>query len=178
MSRYLPNLISIMRIFLTILMIPFAGHIQIFFTLYLLSGLSDVLDGYIARKTGTQSQFGAKLDSFADLIMFTAIIWSLIEFHGDFIIKSRPLFSGVLVIRIANLLLAWWKYRRFVILHSWGNKATGILVFLAPFLLYFFHSTLTVKLILEFAVLAAVEEGIIHLKSPYPELNRRSLFFK
>ncbi|MGM9741497.1 MAG: CDP-alcohol phosphatidyltransferase family protein [Candidatus Cryptobacteroides sp.] len=44
----------------------------VFWTLYLLCGLSDVLDGAIARRTGTASRLGEKQDTFADIV-FVAI---------------------------------------------------------------------------------------------------------
>ena len=37
-----------------------------FLVVYTLTGLTDVLDGWLARKTGTASDFGARLDSIAD----------------------------------------------------------------------------------------------------------------
>lgn len=39
-----------------------------FFAVYTLAGLTDILDGWFARKTGTVSAFGAKLDGTADLV--------------------------------------------------------------------------------------------------------------
>lgn len=43
-----------------------------FFVFYLLAGFSDMIDGKIARKTNTASEFGAKLDTVADLIFVVA----------------------------------------------------------------------------------------------------------
>ena len=37
-----------------------------FFAVYTITGFSDVLDGWLARKTGTESDFGAKLDSISE----------------------------------------------------------------------------------------------------------------
>ena len=45
-----------------------------FFAIYALTGLTDVLDGWIARKMGSASQFGAKLDSVADLIFYAVML--------------------------------------------------------------------------------------------------------
>jgi len=45
-----------------------------FLILYVICGLSDVLDGIIARKTNTTSNFGAKLDTIADFIFVTILL--------------------------------------------------------------------------------------------------------
>ena len=45
-----------------------------FFAVYTITGLTDVLDGWFARKTGTESDFGAKLDSIADLLFYTIML--------------------------------------------------------------------------------------------------------
>ena len=44
-----------------------AGISGWFYALYLLGGLTDMIDGTIARKTGSVSEFGAKLDTVSDL---------------------------------------------------------------------------------------------------------------
>lgn len=66
--KHLPNIISTIRIPLSISLILFIHHSLIFITIYLFCGVSDILDGYIARKTKSQSILGAKLDSIADLL--------------------------------------------------------------------------------------------------------------
>ena len=52
-------------------MLFFTVFSPLFFVFYLLAGFSDMIDGTIARKTNTASEFGAKLDTVADLIFYT-----------------------------------------------------------------------------------------------------------
>lgn len=61
-----------------------------FFAAYTLTGLTDVLDGWIARKTGKTSQFGARLDSAADLMFYAVLllrlfppVWQIDLVYGD-----------------------------------------------------------------------------------------------
>lgn len=51
-----------------------------FYILYMICGLSDVLDGIIARKTNTASSFGARLDTIADFIFVTVLLMFWINF--------------------------------------------------------------------------------------------------
>ena len=68
--KNLANYISISRIILAILLL-FTEPLSIyFFTIFILCGISDVLDGYIARNHGENTSFGAKLDSFGDIVFF------------------------------------------------------------------------------------------------------------
>jgi len=39
-----------------------------FYTIYITAGISDMIDGFVARKTGKESEFGARLDTIADFI--------------------------------------------------------------------------------------------------------------
>ena len=48
-----------------------------FLTVYTLAGLTDALDGWLARKTGTASDFGARLDSMADLLFYAVLLFRL-----------------------------------------------------------------------------------------------------
>lgn len=45
-----------------------------FFCFYTFAGITDVLDGFIARRTNTESDKGARLDSIADLMFYTVMI--------------------------------------------------------------------------------------------------------
>lgn len=64
--------------------------------LIILAGITDVLDGYFARKKGNGTVFGAKLDPLADkLVIFTVFLWlnqqSIIPFWSLWIIVTREL---------------------------------------------------------------------------------------
>lgn len=73
MNRHIPNIITLTRIPMAIALIFVQSFHAAFWTLYLLCGLSDVLDGALARASGTVSRLGEKLDTFADIIFVT--VW-------------------------------------------------------------------------------------------------------
>ena len=54
-----------------------------FLAVYTIAGLTDVLDGWLARKTGTASPFGARLDSIADLLFYGILILRFFLFYGS-----------------------------------------------------------------------------------------------
>ena len=77
MKKHIANIITGSRIVLSLplLLIPLTS--AWFYALYLLCGLSDMIDGTVARKTKSASEFGAKLDTVLD---FVFMIVALIKF--------------------------------------------------------------------------------------------------
>ena len=65
--KHLPNCITMSRIVLTICLIPIQSFSRAFFVIYSCCGVSDVLDGALARVLRCSNDKGAKLDSIADL---------------------------------------------------------------------------------------------------------------
>ena len=62
-SKYIPNIITAVRILGTLFLLWAKLPSLYFFVIYSICGFSDVLDGWLARKTKTTSEFGARLDS-------------------------------------------------------------------------------------------------------------------
>ena len=69
-----PNFISFSRIIFSLLLIFVKPLGLVFNTIYIICGLSDIIDGFIARKTGTTSRLGEKLDSIADMVMIVVLL--------------------------------------------------------------------------------------------------------
>ena len=125
------DMITGSRMLFSLLLLVLSPRSSSFIILYLLCGASDVLDGFAARKLHTETERGAMLDSAADLL-----------FALVYVIKVLPLLSIPLWIwtwtaiiaaaKILGILLASKKAHRFRIEHSFGNKLTGVLLFLLP----------------------------------------------
>ena len=62
------NTITCCRILISLLMLLFPAFSSGFYICYLLAGITDMIDGTIARKLGTNSKFGEKLDTVADFV--------------------------------------------------------------------------------------------------------------
>ena len=176
--KHLANAITAGRIALCLLMPFFFGDAAAFAALYVLCGLSDVLDGVIARKTGNMTELGARLDTVADLLFFcVSAAWVCVA-AWPALVSCLPWLGAVLVTRLAGMAIAAVKYRRFVILHTWANKRTGFLIFLAVPLFVLTHSAALVIAVCAVAWVAAVEECVLHLVSAHLDLNRRSLLLR
>jgi CDP-diacylglycerol--glycerol-3-phosphate 3-phosphatidyltransferase len=173
--KHLANIISISRIVLLLSLFFTIHHALLFTVIYLACGLSDVLDGYIARKTNTASELGARLDSFADFVFFAALTGFVMLWMKNDILVFLPWIIAIIIIRLGNLSITVLKYHTLSILHTWGNKLTGFLIFIAPlFILYRQYAVLW--LVCMMALLSAAEETIIHITSKELHVNRRSIF--
>jgi CDP-diacylglycerol--glycerol-3-phosphate 3-phosphatidyltransferase len=175
--KAIPNFISLIRIIFSLTLIFVEPLSTGFYVIYIICGLSDFLDGFIARKTGTASKFGAKLDSAADLIMIGVLLVVLYPIIGTSSLIDIWVIL-IAIIRIISMIAAFKKYKTFAGLHTYGNKITGIVLFIFPILLFLVHTAMLMYIICVVACLSAIEELIIHLTSSKLQLNRKSIFTK
>lgn len=178
--KHAANIITISRIILSASLVFLLNCNLLFIVVYTVSGLSDALDGFIARKTHTQSTLGARLDSIADAVMFAAIIYSIVMLAGTKIYNMSCFIIAVFILRIFNLIFAAFKYHSLVLVHTIGNKLSGLLVFSAPVIFILFQNSVELfgYFVCTFTFLAAAEETLIHVRYNEVDLNRRGLFIK
>lgn len=161
------NLITTLRLIGAVLLF-FLKPLELpFFIVYGVCGVTDVLDGFVARRTHTQSKFGAKLDSVADLVFYAAMLVRLLPTLWATLPRWAwiAVFS-VLAIRLAAYLVTALKFKKFSSRHTVLNKATGFAVYVCPFMLLL---PATVFLIYALGVCAvgaagSLEELLVHLK--------------
>ena len=172
--KSLPNIISISRIVFSSFLIYTRPLSIPFYIIYLICGFSDVIDGYIARKTGTTSTLGEKLDSVADMVMVGIL---LVMFYP--VIKPAiPMIVWIIsiaVIRFASMIVAFMRYKTFASLHTYGNKITGIILFGIPIFLLFINVDALLSVACAISSLSAIEELIIQVTSDELRVNIRGL---
>ena len=131
----------------------------VFWTLYLLCGFSDVLDGAVARSTGTVSRLGERLDTIADII-FVAV-WMLLFIPAIDVGRWLWIWTGVIaLIKVVNVISGLAMKKGFVAKHTPANKATGILLFLLPMVILLEVIKVPyIVLVCLLATFAAIQEG-------------------
>lgn len=153
------NLITVARINLSLVLISLIPLSKEFLIIYTLCGFTDVIDGYVARKLNIVSRFGSILDSMSDLIFYSVMIVLLwVPLH-----RVVPLYIwiGVWVIigfRLFLYLYVAFHFKEFLSNHTYFNKATGFLVFLLPYSLYFGYAKILAIIILVVALCALLYE--------------------
>ena len=159
MIRHIPNIITLSRIPMAVALPFVQSSPAVFWTLYLLCGLSDVLDGAVARLAGTVSRLGERLDTIADII-FVAV-WIVLFIPAIDVGRWLWIWTGVIaLIKVVNVISGLAMKKGFVAKHTLANKATGILLFLLPMVILW-ESIKGPYLVLVclLATFAAIQEG-------------------
>lgn len=109
--KYLPNCITMSRIILSIALLVIHTFSPMFFVIYTYCGVSDVLDGFFARKFNLSSENGARLDSISDIIFYGITAVKIMpSLFGVLMPPIWWLIAVVLVIRIISYAVAMIKY--------------------------------------------------------------------
>ncbi len=171
----LANIITATRIIGAIMLMFTTPFSRPFWVVYLYCGVSDMVDGPIARAVHQQSDFGAKLDSIADTVfVFSALLTVIpaVVLPTWFWVVAAIVMS----IRVAAYGIGYKKYRMFSALHTYANKATGGVLFCMPVLIDVLGTTASGIILGVFATLSACEELLITAVSKNLDRNRKSLF--
>jgi len=176
--KHLPNILTSLRIALSIALLLLFGNKTVFLIVYLVCGLTDALDGFIAHKYHCASRLGSLLDSIADVCMFGAVIWALVVWMGGVSPAVLTVVLAVAAVRIAALVIARVKFGRFAILHTIGNKLTGVLLFLYPVEYLLLSTGFLLYPLAALALLSAAEECVIHLRASELDPDRKGLLFR
>ena len=152
------DLITISRIFLSIILLFLPFPSLPFLALYIAGGVTDMADGFVARATGTAGARGAKLDSLADGVFFLSSSIKIFPSLCLLPLLWAPVMI-VLLVRVANLLHSFFKGRE--PLHTTADKITGFLLFLLPLSFGFVPIMLSASVVIAVALFAAVEETVL-----------------
>ena len=160
--KRLPDVVSALRIAgsIGLLFCNVAGWP--FWALYALCGISDMVDGWLARKLQVETKTGAVLDSVSDIVFVACCAIRLLP------VLEFPvwlwIWAGVIVvIKIVNQVLALVVCKRFCFPHTLANKLTGLLLFLAVPTV--FRSVIPIAIVAAVATFAAVQEGVYLAKT-------------
>ncbi len=174
----IPNILGFYRIlaFPFILWFALSGKEDLFAVFLVINLLTDVVDGLIARIFKMESEFGARLDSFADIstyvLAFTGIYIFKLE---DFIphLTSFILFLGMMALIVIVSLI---KFGRFPSFHLYSTRIGGyiqgaffIVLFTYDFISPFYY------LMIIWGIISAIEHITIQMIIPRMRSNLKGL---
>ena len=154
----LANAITGIRIICSFALLFFPALSVPFFILYITAGFIDMIDGTIARKTGTASEFGARFDTAADFIMVAICLIKLIPIL-DIKAWMYSWIGVIAMIKVINVISGIVGQKKFVSVHSAMNKITGGLLFVLPLTLRAIDIRYSGAIVCAVATAAAVQEG-------------------
>ncbi len=155
--KNIANYISISRIIMSImLLIPKTFSIT-FYIIYIYCGISDMLDGFIARKSKSENEMGAILDSIADItFVILAMLKILPMLNLSNVIIIWIIF--IALIKIINAVYSYAKNKKIVLPHTIANKFAGFILFIVPLIIVYTNPIILEIIICSIATFAAVYE--------------------
>ena len=155
--KHIADYISVSRIIMSILIIGTKTFSVPFFIIYSYCGLSDIADGFFARKYNSESKLGEKIDSLADTVFVLATMVKIIP-TLDLPKEIFIWIIGIAIIKFFGIIYGFICYKKIIFLHTTANKLTGFALFITPFCMIKINSVIIYVCLCTFATLAAVLE--------------------
>lgn len=173
-------MITLYRLLMVPVILYFAisGREKLFAVFLVINLISDIIDGYIARRFKMESEIGARLDSFADNFNYVLAFIGFFIFKMDDLrqhIVSLSIFISMLLLTVIVPLI---KFRKFPSFHLYITKIGGYIQgafficlftigFIAPF--YYF--------MIIWGILGAIECIAIDMVIPEMRSNIKGLYW-
>ena len=127
----LANLVTLSRgvLILPILALLLMGQATAALALYLIAAATDLVDGWLARRTGQASSFGAQLDAVVDNLFSLAILAFLALAYPGLLARHPIALAALFAGPVAYLAVSWLLSRRVLMFHFWSAKAGAFLLF-------------------------------------------------
>lgn len=178
--KAIPNIITSFRIVGAIIIVFLEPFSLTFFLIYGLCGVTDALDGFIARKFHLESKVGSVLDSVSDLIFLGVMGFKILPT----LIKLLPIWNWVMILVPVGLqtvayFICAFKYKRFSAVHTYANKVMSAAIFFYPFSFIGFIPAIYQTYVAIFgsvAIYASIEINLIHIFAKEYDERNKSIF--
>ena len=129
-----------------------------FWVLYAIAGMTDMLDGFLARRWGVESKFGARLDSLADFVYVLTVGYKLFPWLK--LPATLWMMIGLIaLVKASNAFSVYLVKQRIEFLHTKANKLTGFLLFIGMMTIGQSYFIPVAWMITCIALFAAIQEG-------------------
>lgn len=174
----LANLITLLRLASTPVLLVLAWYDQspAFLALLAAGFASDVVDGYIARKLGQTSDFGALLDTLSDGATYSTVLLGGWWLRPDLVRAEAAYFAGLIGSLVLPVFWALARFHRMPSYHTWLAKVAALLTGLSIIVLFAGGPAWPFRVAVPVAGLAALESIVISSMLRAPRANVRSLW--
>ena len=137
--EHLPNALSLFRLACGPILV--AAHWETrpgvaFCAMFVLGGLSDGADGFLARKLNVCSVFGAELDGRADTAFYSAMVVVSLRWYAIELRNQLPLIVATVLSHLLQWAVAYAKFGRLAAYHSVTGKLWGCSLFFGCLVLF------------------------------------------
>ncbi len=171
-----PNLLSAFRLIAApfLLYLAWTDRPRLFLALLAITLFSDAIDGFVARRLHATSEFGTRLDSWGDLVIYLVIPLCAWWLWPDIIRREAGFVLLVLTAFVIPPIAGLLKFRQLTSYHTWFAKAVAVLMSVAIFLLFMADIAWPFRFAVVLLCLSACEEIAITLRLPELRSNVRS----
>jgi len=181
--KQIPNVLSLSRFPLSILLLFLANRPVWFVAVYIITGLTDVLDGWLARKFHWDTELGAKIDGFADITFMLCLLGVVFGIKKMYLDITLPVMIGVGVIaliKLVNLFYTKLKFKQWSTMHTLANKYTALPWYVIVPVCVVFGMTdwlnITLLALLGIVLFANLEETLILTLAKEYDTDTKSIF--
>ena len=146
MYKAIPNLLSFSRLGLAFVLPMTEPLSPAFLSIFFVCGLTDVLDGLVARRFNACSKYGHIIDSISDVVLVVILLYCLIPVV-NWEVWMVIWIAAIAVVRIIAFCIGFGRFGRPAFVHSYLNKAAGAMLFLVPFLLAIVGAPVTIAVV-------------------------------
>ena len=173
--KQIPNIITGIRIICAFALLFLEPLSWSFLAVYVIGGISDIADGFIARKRNVTSKTGTVLDSIADAFFIFILLFIFLPYF-----QWPGWFFGwvlaIIILRFTSLFVGALKYHTLAFLHTYANKATGLALFGFPVIFWICGLNTTALLLCCIATVSTLAEILFHRLSKKVDRNISTIF--
>ena len=174
--KYVPNTLSSLRILLAASLFFIPALSPLFLIVYSAAGVTDLIDGPIARKFNATTKIGANLDGIADYFFVAAALITIIP-ALDFNTRSIVIVIGFVVLKVIGMIVGYVHYRQLMMMHTYASKGGALFALLFPLILQTGLGENTIMLFLGIVVyLFLLEEIAINIVMPKPKRDIKGIY--
>ena len=173
-----PNIICGVRLAGSFALVGIAwlGHEQVFLWFFVFLAMTDWVDGKLAILLNQRSVLGARLDTWADTALYTALLTGAIILKGEVLIHELGWIIPALACYLISIAAGLWKYHRWPSYHTRAAKTGWLLFMLGTIGLFTGWSLWPLRIAFAAAALTNLEAFLITLISPVWRVDVTSVY--
>lgn len=174
----LPNVLTGFRFIAAplLLWLAWKGQGFAFMALLAVAFLTDVLDGFVARLTHQVTEFGARLDSWADIVNYSTISIGCWWLWPEIVSRELLFVIFIVVSFLLPPIIGFCKFGQLTSYHTWGVKLAAASMGLTLYVLFLAGPVWPFRIASVICLLASVEQIAISLLLSEPKSNVRSIW--
>jgi len=179
-SRWnVPNALSLTRLVgvPVLFVLVQRGNVAWFGVLYAVLGLTDYLDGKLARAWNQATAFGSMLDSVADVAYYVSTAYFAWRLFPAYITPNVPYIVACLSLYAALILLSKVRVGRILLPHTHLSRLAGVLVFLVVFASFLMNTTWLLRAVIVLYSVAIAEQIAMIARYGDIPLDTRSILW-